>query len=110
MHKFIVLIGLFLMASWSHAGNGYCDGRPTQRDVQRCYQSAVQTQIYQLKKNNAAILNSPKLTQQEHAQWANNMDEWAAWVNSACRNDVCTYDQVLQRNNELMRYYRQHIK
>ena len=110
MRKIIALISLSLFASLSFAGNGYCDGRPTAQAQQSCYASAVSMLNAKVQKNYTAITSSPKISAPTRAAMDKDMNEWAAWVNSACRNDVCVYNEVMRRNNELVQYYNQNIK
>jgi hypothetical protein len=111
MRKLIALISLSLFASLSFAnGNSYCNGRPSAQAQQSCYQSAVSQKNMQIKQNYAKITSHPRISAQTRAAMDKDMNDWAAWVNSACRNDVCVYNEVTRRNNELVQYYNQNLK
>lgn len=110
MKKFIAFAALSLVTTLSVASNGYCDGRKTQAEVQRCYVNAVQMQNGMIKNIVQQVYASPKLTDEDKRTFAQEHQNWVNWVNKACSNNVCMYNEMVKHRNQANAYYVQYAQ
>ncbi len=110
MKKFFITLIFSLISTVSFAGNGYCDGRPSAREVQRCYVNAVQSQNGIMNSLVEKIMASNKITHQDKAELDKHIEDWSNRVNSTCRSDVCIYNSLVDYNRQLNNYYIQYAK
>lgn len=99
MKKFIALAALSLVTTLSVASNSYCDNRPSPAAVQRCYKSAVDQQSFQIKQIVKNVYASPKLSDEDKRDFSQHHQNWVNWVNGACQNNVCMYNEMIKHRN-----------
>lgn len=84
------------------AGNGYCDGRRSNQEVEQCYQNVIEVNASQIKQNYERLMQSPKLTQQQKQQLQQNQSAWVANVSNYCNNDIRCYSDSAKDRNYLL--------
>lgn len=108
--KLFISIFLSAISVGAVAGNGYCDGRKTQAERDNCYRNAVQQQNYQVDTLLTSIYKSDKLTDTDKANFDQSHNKWVVWVNSACKNNVCVYNELVDRKNLIQEYHNKYVK
>jgi uncharacterized protein YecT (DUF1311 family) len=97
-----ILSALVLVLAASHeafAGNGYCDSRRSNREIESCYKNVIEVNASQIKQNYQSLLQSPKLTQQQKQQLQQDQSAWIEKLDRYCKNDMrCISDEAAKRN------------
>lgn len=104
MRKLIIALTLLSAAAFSHAGNSMCDAKYSQAERMQCYNYAVNGGLTRMKENYRRIKNSAKVPENEKTYIDTNHQEWAKYVDSTCRDNVCYYSEISKRNNEIEGY------
>lgn len=104
---FLLLSALLFLSSQAIAGNGYCDSRQSNREIENCYKNGIEVSASQIKKNYQLLMQSPKLSQQQKNELQKDQNAWIEKVGSYCGNDIrCASDSAVRRNSYL--YLRLH--
>ena len=97
---FFVLITLFgFSMSVSAAGNGYCNGRQTQRDYDQCYRLMFESMNKSIAKEYQELMSMPQVGPEKLRA---NQAEWERSINSKCRTNDCIHDAMLERIQDLI--------
>lgn len=104
---FSALVLFFAAFPYASAGNGYCDSRRSNQEMQSCYQNAIETNLSGIKQNFQYLMRSPKLNQQQKQQLQREHGTWANQVDRQCGNNMlCIYDASAERNSYFSRLVR----
>lgn len=108
MRKLFMFIALIAAASFSYAGplDLVCGTKRTQEEVNQCVLFAVNGGAARMKKNYDIIAASSKIPDDQKSGIPANHEEWAAYVDNNCDNDVCVYDFISSRNEEVEQFMR----
>ena len=98
---------MLFLSSQAIAGNGYCDSRQSNREIENCYKAGIEVYAGQIKKNYQLLMQSPKLSQQQKNELQEDQNAWVERLGRYRGNDIrCTSDSAQQRNSYL--YLRVH--
>ena len=104
---FSALALLFAAFPYAFAGNGYCDSRRSNQEMQSCYQNAIEVNASQIKQNLQYLMRSPKINQQQKQQLQQEQSTWVGKLDRYCGSDMrCVYDAAAERNSYLARQVR----
>lgn len=110
----IITAIFFSLVTSSVFANGYCDGRPTQAERDRCY--AVNNQTYDyagLARKAIALMNTniktikaaQKIPQQDKQEFLNGIYQSQKNIDAGCKDDKCVTYSVARLNNRMVAFY-----
>lgn len=106
MKKLFFAIVCFFAVAMNASANGYCNTRPSQQEIIRCYQANVQMQVNLVTRSYERFLKSPNYTPQQKQLLYQNQLQWAQTVQSQCNNNLpCLEKSYYDRNIGLMGEY-----
>jgi hypothetical protein len=108
MKKSIVAIVLLVTGAVGHAGplDYVCGMKRTQQEVNSCVALVVNGGTVRMKKNYERIAASSKIPYDQKSGIPANHEEWAANVDKKCNDNVCVYNFISKRNEEIEQFMR----
>ena len=110
MKKFaITFVILTAISGTVYAGplDRICGGKSSQREVDTCVQYAVNGGSLRMQKNYDRIGTSANVNQEDKNYVGKNHKVWSAAVDKKCQNNVCVYEAISDRNDQIEKFMRE---